>query len=483
MVAVDTTRPLGLVSQAALGQVLDWEFDGMGSFDPTSGHFYPAFVRQLTEVVRPGSLRYPGGIESDTFHWERAIGPEAQRNPNAYGPSSGPSASTVGPDEFGQLLDGTGATGVVTTNFGTGTAQEAANFVSYMTGPVGTSKWADLRAKNGHPKPYDVAWWGVGNEANQPSELYWRGGVPVSVGGPPGACQSVVTCLYIYGGSTRFTKQAVVGYADRRPRASFSSGADGQNFYAAYPPVVSSSATVYVGGSAWKRVSSLGAAGPDSHVFVLDPSSGRITFGDGAHGAVPASGAVVRLSYVSGPHDGFLQFYKAMKNADPSIRVCSSDADTAFLKSMGSSLPYDCLQQDSYASVGTVANGTEIGGYEREIMAAPQRLAQGTATPGGHRPALRRPRRARRRDGVRPAPQLQPGWPPVLPLLVRRGVAKREPARRVDPHGHPRGRPTAGCRRHPGGVTMLRRAAGRGSVRQHRRHRYARPEHSPRGDG
>ena len=380
VVAVDTTPALGSVSQAALGQVLDWEFDGMGSFDPTSGHFYPTFVRQLTEVVRPGSLRYPGGIESDTFHWERAIGPEAQRSPNAYGPSSGPSASTVGPDEFGQLLDDTGATGVITTNFGTGTAQEAANFVSYVTGPVGTSKWADLRAKNGHPKPYDVAWWGVGNEANQPSELYWRGGVPVSVGGPPGACQSVVTCLYIYGGSTRFTKQAVVGYADRRPRASFSSGAKGQNFYAAYPPVVSSSATVYVGGSAWKRVSSLSAAGPDSHVFVLDPSSGRISFGDGAHGAVPARGALVTLSYVSGPHDGFLQFYKAMKHADPSIRVCSADADTAFLKSMGSSLPYDCLQQDSYASAGTVANDTTIGGYEREIMAAPQRLAQGTAS-------------------------------------------------------------------------------------------------------
>ena len=376
VVAVDTTRTIGSVRKAVLGQVYEWDFDGMGSFDSTSGHFYANFVHQLTDVVQPGSLRYPGGITSDTFHWERAIGPEARRTPNAYGPSSGPSASTVGPDEFGQLLDDTGAAGVITTNFGTGTAQEAAGFVSYMTGAVGTSKWADLRAKNGHPAPYDVPWWGVGNEANQPTELYWRGGTPVSVGDPHGACEPVVTCLYIYGGSTSFTKQEVVGYADRRPCASFSTGAPSQSFYAVYPPVISSSARVYVMGIAWRRVPSLSSAGVDGHVYTLDPASGRITFGDGAHGAVPPAGAQVTLSYVSGPHDGFLQFYKAMKAANPSIRVCSSDADTSFFKAMGSSLPYDCLQDDNYASTGTVGNDVPISTYERDIMVAPQRLAQ-----------------------------------------------------------------------------------------------------------
>ncbi len=68
-----------------------------------------------------------------------------------------------------------------------------------------------------------------------------------------------------------------------------------------------------------------------------------------------------------------------MKAANPSIRVCSSDADTGFLKSMGQSLPYDCLQDDNYASTGTVGNEVPIGAYERYIMAAPQRLAQAEA--------------------------------------------------------------------------------------------------------
>ena len=379
VVSIDTTKTIGTVSKQALGQVYAWDFAGMGSFDPASGHFYPHFLHQLTQVVRPGSLRYPGGIEADTFHWQRAIGPERLRTPNAYGPSSGPSPSTIGPDEFGKLLGDTGAVGVITVNFGTGTAEEAAHFVSYMTGAVGTSKWADLRAKNGHPQPYDVPWWGVGNEANQPTELYWRGGTPVSVGGPPG-CRPVVTCLYIYGGSTRFTEQPVVGYADRRPSASFSTGRPGQDFYAAYPPVLGSSATVYVGGTPWTKVGSLGAAGPHAHVYVLDPASGRVSFGDGAHGAVPPAGARVTLSYVSGRHDGFLQFYRAMKAANPSIRVCSSDASTSFLQAMGSSLPYDCLQDDSYASTSTVSNHAPIGNYLRDIMAAPQQLAERAAS-------------------------------------------------------------------------------------------------------
>ena len=376
VVAVDTTRTLGPVSKADFGQVYQWDFDGMGTFDPASGRFYAQFVHQLTDVVQPGSLRYPGGITSDTFHWERAIGPGQERTPNAYGPSSGPSASTVGPDEFGHLLDQTGASGVITVNFGTGTAQEAAEFVSYMTGAAGTSKWADLRVKNGHPRPYNVRWWGVGNEANQPTELYWRGGAPVSIGGPRRGCQPVVTCLYVYGGSTHFTRQAVVGSADRSPRASFSTGAPAQSFYAAYPPVVRSSAVVHVGGTVWRKVAGLSASGPRSHVYALDPGSGRITFGDGVHGAMPPAGAQVTLSYVSGPHDGFLQFYKAMKAANPMIRVCSSDAETAFFKLMGSLLRYDCLQDDNYASSGTVGNDVAINAYEKDIMVAPQSLAE-----------------------------------------------------------------------------------------------------------
>jgi alpha-N-arabinofuranosidase len=103
----------------------------------------------------------------------------------------GPAASTVGPDEFGRLLDQTGAVGDIIVNFVTGTAQEAADFVAYMTAPPSAhpshnpeeaSYWAALRARNGHRLAYRVPYWEVGNEQYSAGQLGWRSGRVISVG-------------------------------------------------------------------------------------------------------------------------------------------------------------------------------------------------------------------------------------------------------------------------------------------------------------
>jgi alpha-L-arabinofuranosidase len=368
-IVVDATHPGAPVAPALFGADYLAPFGGMGSFDASTGTFWPSFVGQVRSVVAPGSLRFPGGIAAEAYDWERAIGPQAQRTDNPIGPSNGPSPSTVGPDEFGRLLDLTGASGVVTVNFGTGSAQEAADFVSYMTGRVGTSVWADRRARDGHPAPYDVPDWEVGNEEYSPD--YWRTGTPVTVNGPPGACATVPTCLYIYGGSTSFTDQDVVGYADRSAAAAVSGGAAGQSFYVAYPPVSPGSATIDVGGQPWTEVASLDGAGSSDDVYTLDPSTGEITFGDGVHGATPPAGATVTASYVSGPHDGFEQFYRAMKQVNPNVQVCSSDTSNNFIAAMGSSLPYDCLQDHPYVGSSDASPSLPIDQYETQVMGAP----------------------------------------------------------------------------------------------------------------
>ena len=46
---------------------------------------------------------------------------------------------------------------------GTGTMQDAADWVEYCNGTMNTA-WANLRRKNGHPEPYNVKYWGLGNE-------------------------------------------------------------------------------------------------------------------------------------------------------------------------------------------------------------------------------------------------------------------------------------------------------------------------------
>ncbi len=389
---VISPRSLGTVSPYLFGSNLLWPYDAEGAFDRTTGQFFPQFVEQVNRLGVT-ALRYPGGITSDSFQWMRAIGPQRRRRYNEpYGMQSGrlsnicctldgPAPSTVGPDEFGRLLDQTGAVGDITVNFVTGNAAQAAGFVAYMTAPLprrhtanpaNPGYWAELRARNGHPAPYRVPYWEVGNEQDGPGQFGWRSGQVVSVGHHVGRCSraEAAVCLYAFGGTTSFRRQAVGTFADEQPQASLSDGLPGQNFYAYFPPVVPHSQAVYVDGRRWHQVTNLAAAQPGASVYTLEPSTGRISFGGRRHGQAPPDGARVSLSYESGPHDGFVEFYAAMKRMNPQIKVCEAEeANTAFLAVMGHRYPYDCVELHEYAKPLDV--GAPMGAYERSLMTAP----------------------------------------------------------------------------------------------------------------
>jgi len=388
----------GTVSRALFGANLLWPYGSGGSFDAATSRFYPGFVAAV-KAIGVTALRYPGGTTADSFHWERAIGPRSARRANEpFGvqwsvPSrltnvlDGPVASTVGPDEFGRLLDGTGASGTVVVNFATGSVAEAADFVAYMTArrpshpssdPSRPSYWAALRARDGHPAPYPVTDWEVGNEQNAATEFGWRSGTVVSFGPHAPNCPvgEVATCLYAFGGTTRFTRQPVGRFADDMPAAARSTGARSQVRYVYYPPVVPGSERVEVAGEPWRRVSSLASAGPGAHVYAIVPATGKVTFGDGRHGAIPPRGATITASYESGPHGGFVEFYRAMKKMDPHARICESEqSDVAFLALMGRRLPYDCVELHEYAAPRRV--DVSLRRYEEDLMRAPAK--QGAA--------------------------------------------------------------------------------------------------------
>ena len=235
-ITVDTASPGGVISPGVFGSDYLAPFNGMGSFDTATGAFWPSFTTQLTSEVGAGSLRFPGGITGQSYQWTRAVGAQGQRQDNPVGPNGRPSPSTVGPDEFGQLLDLTGAQGVFDVDFANGTAQEAANLVQYMTGTNPSNQFVAQRAQNGHSAPYDVPYWEVGNEEETPQ--FWRAGSIVSVTSVPGvSCPDDPTGLYICGGTTSFSGQAVVGNGngDRSPSSSTSHGQAGQTFQVAYP--------------------------------------------------------------------------------------------------------------------------------------------------------------------------------------------------------------------------------------------------------
>ena len=360
VVSFDASVKTGTVNPLLFGVNHRWVSDGVGSADPQTGITYPQVSNQIKDIGF-SMIRYPGGTLANNFQWSRAIGPQAQRTQQVGGLLTlpMPEDSSFGPDEYGNLLDTTGATGDLMLNFATSSAADAANFVAYMTAPQGGPlvngvDWAARRAANGHSAPYKIAYAEIGNEYD-PSfqayidENYWIKGDPVTIN--PACAASKIECLYAFGGATRFTSQPVVAEADWRAPTSVSTGAAGQIVYARYAPVAPASETVYVNGVAWQSVASLAAAASADRVYQIVDSTGAIQFGDGTHGAIPASGSTITITYTSGPHSGFVDYYRAIKAANSSIKVCSSIFDATFIQIMGAQYAYDCIVQHPYEAV------------------------------------------------------------------------------------------------------------------------------------
>ena len=172
-------------------------FDGKGTvtLDVVS-LFPPTFMNrpnglrpdlaQLLYNIRPKFVRFPGGCyvegqesPENAFHWEKTIGPIEQRpghkNVNwRYRTSDG-----MGFDEYLQLAEDLNAKPLYVVNVGLWHGgmtpvdsiqpwiDECMNALEYANGPV-TSKYGALRAKNGHPEPYNIEYLEIGNENNQP---------------------------------------------------------------------------------------------------------------------------------------------------------------------------------------------------------------------------------------------------------------------------------------------------------------------------
>jgi alpha-N-arabinofuranosidase len=110
-------------------------------------------------------VRWPGGCFADEYHWKDGVGPREKRpvkvNTNWGGVAE---SNAVGTHEFFDLVDLLGADAYVNGNLGSGSVQEMSEWIEYMTSDS-KSTLAELRRKNGHEKPFKVAYFAVGNEA------------------------------------------------------------------------------------------------------------------------------------------------------------------------------------------------------------------------------------------------------------------------------------------------------------------------------
>jgi alpha-N-arabinofuranosidase len=108
-------------------------------------------------------VRWPGGCYGDFAHWRNAIGSHraVTLNPDWGGVTE---PNTFGTHEFMDFVQQIGAAPYISLNVATGTPQEAADWMEYMTSALPTTL-AQERAANGHPEPWQIPFLGLGNES------------------------------------------------------------------------------------------------------------------------------------------------------------------------------------------------------------------------------------------------------------------------------------------------------------------------------
>jgi alpha-N-arabinofuranosidase len=168
--SIDVSKPGAKIDRNIFGQfaehlghgVYEGIWVGSDSKIPNTRGIRNDVVAALKALKVP-DVRWPGGCFADEYHWRKGIGPQrtVTLNPNWGGVIE---PNTFGTHEFLDFLDQIGAEAYLSVNVGSGTPQEAAEWLEYLTTAQPTTL-AKERAANGHPAPYKVAFLGIGNES------------------------------------------------------------------------------------------------------------------------------------------------------------------------------------------------------------------------------------------------------------------------------------------------------------------------------
>jgi alpha-N-arabinofuranosidase len=136
---------------------------GENSPIPNTKGFRLDVVEALKDLKVP-LVRWPGGCFADTYHWKDGVGPKADR-PSIINVHWGgvTEDNSFGTHEFLDFCELIGADPYVCLNVGSGSVQEAAEWIEYVTSS-NESPMTKLRKKNGREKPWNVKYWSAGNE-------------------------------------------------------------------------------------------------------------------------------------------------------------------------------------------------------------------------------------------------------------------------------------------------------------------------------
>jgi alpha-N-arabinofuranosidase len=161
-----------------IGSVIyDGIYVGEGSKIPNQNGLRTALIEKMRAIKAP-VIRWPGGCFADSYDWRDGIGPRAKRprrtnfwvdqfpasiqnqnRPQIYDPNE------FGTDDFVRFCKLCGAEPYLAANVRSLTPLDFDHWVEYCNSPRGTTTLAETREAAGSPDPYNVRYWGVGNEA------------------------------------------------------------------------------------------------------------------------------------------------------------------------------------------------------------------------------------------------------------------------------------------------------------------------------
>jgi alpha-N-arabinofuranosidase len=166
---VNVDRPIGAIDRRIFGGFIEHlgrciyggVFDEGSSLADERG--FRTDVLEAVRGLRPPHVRWPGGNFVSGYHWTDGIGPLDRRPRRVELAWLSEESNRFGTDEFMAWCRAVGTEPVICLNMGTGTLDEALGWLEYCNG-TGDTYWANQRRANGHPEPYRVRYWGLGNE-------------------------------------------------------------------------------------------------------------------------------------------------------------------------------------------------------------------------------------------------------------------------------------------------------------------------------
>jgi alpha-N-arabinofuranosidase len=163
-------EPLGTISPAVYGHftemlgavVYDGIWVGENSKIPNTGGIRKTVIEKLRQIKAP-MVRWPGGCFADSYDWADGIGAAAKRPERGAFWRGEP--NSFGTPEFMRFCQLTGAEPYLAANVRSLSALAFDRWIEYCNAPADKSSLGRMRADDGFRDPFNVKYWGVGNEA------------------------------------------------------------------------------------------------------------------------------------------------------------------------------------------------------------------------------------------------------------------------------------------------------------------------------